>query len=239
MYHSISRLEVGSDALCTSPEQFEAQMLYLKRRNLHGVSMEELYQATTTRDIKGLIGLTFDDGYEDFLDTALPILEGLGFSATVFVVADMLGKENTWEHPGEPRPRLRLLDAEGVRNVSEQGMEVGAHSLTHPRLPSLSVEALAHEVSESRRILSNIVNKPIAGFCYPYGDLDSGAVLAARRAGYLYACATKKRVECSPYDWPRIYVGEKDSPFRLRLKLKASYWPYSQVVRRLNRNQNT
>ena len=49
--------------------------------------MRELSRAMTTGDTKRLVGLTFDDGYEDFLSTALPILEAVGFSATVFVVA--------------------------------------------------------------------------------------------------------------------------------------------------------
>ena len=71
-------------------------MLYLKRHDLRGVSMRELYLALNAGEASGLVGVTFDDGYEDFLDAAVPTLEKLGFSATVFVVAGMLGSENTW-----------------------------------------------------------------------------------------------------------------------------------------------
>src|SRR4028118_458385 len=98
IYHSISRPEDENDALCVSPELFEAQMLHLERHNLRGVSMKELRRATNTGGARGLVGLTFDDGYEDFLSSALPTLERLGFSATVFFVAGMLGGQNTWEH---------------------------------------------------------------------------------------------------------------------------------------------
>lgn len=222
MYHSVSRSEGDYDPLCTSPERFEAQMLYIKRHNLRGVSMRELYSAMSFGDTRGLVGLTFDDGYEDFLGTAVPTLEKLGFSATVFVVAGMLGKENTWEHGDGPRSRLRLLEADGVREVLERGMEVGSHSVTHPRLSGLDSETLIHEVGDSRQILSEIVNAPIEGFCYPYGALDGAAVQAARGVGYVYAVATKKQVEGGLYDWPRTYVGEKDSPLRLGAKLKMS-----------------
>src|SRR3712207_3534396 len=110
MYHSISPPEGDHDALCTSPERFEAQMLYLKQHNLRGVSMRELYLAMSAGHTRSLVGLTFDDGYEDFLSTALPMLEKLGFSATVFVVAGMLGKRNTWENRGGSRSQLRLLE---------------------------------------------------------------------------------------------------------------------------------
>ncbi|MBA3474889.1 MAG: polysaccharide deacetylase family protein [Rubrobacter sp.] len=221
MYHSISRPEGNNIALHTSPERFEAQMLYLKRRSLRGVSMRELYLATNSGDTRGLVGLTFDDGYEDFLSAALPTLEKLGFSATVFVVAGKLGQENNWEHRGEPRARLKLLQANGVREVSERGMEVGAHSMTHPRLSGLDPEMLMHEVSDSRQVLKEIVGAPVEGFCYPYGDLDGAAIRVVRRTGYAYACATKKQIEHSAYDWPRTYVGEKDSPLRLGVKLKV------------------
>jgi len=184
--------------------------------------MRDLCWAMSTGDTKGLVGLTFDDGYEDFLSTALPTLETLGFSATVFVVAGMLGEENTWEHHSGPSQRLRLLDADGVREVSERGMEVGSHTVTHPRLSGLDPEMLAREVGNSRQMLGEILNAPVEGFCYPYGDLDGPAVRAARRAGYVYAVATKKQIEHGIYDWPRTYVGEKDSPLRFGLKLKVS-----------------
>ena len=221
MYHSISR-QGDYDALCTSPERFEAQMLHLRRHNWRGVSMRELCRAMNTGDARGLVGLTFDDGYEDFLSTALPTLETLGFSATVFVVAGKLGEENNWEHRGDPMPRLRLLEADGIREVSERGMEVGSHSVTHPRLSGLDPETLVHEVGDSRQMLGEVVGTPVEGFSYPYGDLDGPAVRAARSAGYVYAVATKKEVEYGIYDWPRTYVGENDSPLRFGVKLKAS-----------------
>ena len=222
MYHSISRPEVNYDPLCISPERFEAQMLYLKRHNLRGVSMRELYLALNAGEATGLVGVTFDDGYEDFLDAAVPTLEKIGFSATVFVVVGMLGSENTWEHSGGPRPQLRLLGADGVREVSERGMEIGSHSVTHPRLSGLDSEALLREVGDSLQMLSEIMNAPVEGFSYPYGAVDGPAVRAARKAGYVYAVATKKQVECGLHDWPRTYIGEKDSPLRLGVKLKVS-----------------
>jgi len=199
--------------------------------------MRELYLALNAGETTGLVGVTFDDGYEDFLGAAVPTLEKLGFSATVFVVAGMLGKENNWEHRSGPRPQLRLLGADGVREVSERGMEVGSHSVTHPRLSGLDSETMIHEVAGSRQMLSEILNAPVEGFAYPYGDLHGPAVRAARGAGYLYAVATKKQVEGGLYDWPRTYIGEKDSPLRLGVKLKVSpiltWWRHRALV-----NQN-
>ena len=119
-----------------------------------------------------------------------------------------------------------------MREVSERGAEVGSHSMTHPRLSRLDPETLVYEVRASRRALSEIVGAPVEGFCYPYGDLDGRAVQAARSTGYRYAVATKKRVERSVYDWPRIYLGEKDTPLRLGIKLRAD--PLRAALRRLS-----
>lgn len=222
MYHSISEPTDGHDALCTSPEQFEAQMFYLRRRGLRGVSVRELRRAAYTGEARAMVGLTFDDGYKDFLEVALPVLERLGFSATVFVVAGMLGDENSWEHRGPPRVRLKLAGADGVREMSDRGMEVGSHTITHLRLSGLDEETLVHEVDHSRQMLAELAGTSIDGFCYPYGDLDSRAVRAARKAGYTYAVGTKRSIFYGVYDWPRVYVGEKDSPLRLGMKLRAN-----------------
>jgi peptidoglycan/xylan/chitin deacetylase (PgdA/CDA1 family) len=220
MYHSVS-WQGYRDALCVSPERFKAQMLFLDRLKLRGVSMRELCLAMNRGDTRGLVGLTFDDGYQDFLDAALPTLEGLGFSATVFVVAGRLGQENDWDHAGGARPKMRLLGADGVREIFGRGVEVGSHTMTHPRLSGLGPEALAREIDESRRVLGGVLGAPVEGFCYPYGDLNADAVRTVRAGGYAYACATKARVERSAYDWPRAFVGEGDPPPRLGLKLIA------------------
>lgn len=233
MYHSISWLNEDPNQLCTSPELFKSQLRYLQRHNLRGVSVQDLHQAMITGDDKGLVGLTFDDGYEDFLHTAVPILEELGFSATVFVVAGM-PQENDWEHAFTPRPQLKLLDIEGVREVAEREMEVGSHSMTHARLSGADLELLEQEVIGSRRALSETLGWAVEGFCYPYGSLDSAAVQVVRRAGYAYACGWNQLVGQSVHALPRIPVSESDSLPRFATKLRM-YRQYSAVKRVLSR----
>ena len=231
MYHGICRLPDDPNGTCTSPERLQAQMRYLKRRNLRGVSLRELRRAATRSDARGLVGLTFDDGYEDFLQSALPILEACGFSATVFVVSGMLGQENDWEHYYEPKPNLRLLNAEGVREVAARGIEVGSHSISHPKLAGLEPGLLEWEVGESRRILEGLLDQPVEGFCFPYGSLDGAAVRAVRRGGYSYACAVYEEDEWDEYALPRIPVSERDGLPRFAAKLSI-YWQYTAAKTR-------
>src|SRR5215216_6272701 len=146
MYHAVSQSSENPNKIFTSPILFEAQMRYLRRRNLRGVSIRELRRAERMGNTNGLVGITFDDGYEDFLQNAVPVLERFGFSATVFMVAGMLGEENNWEFRFEPRPQLKILGVEGVREVAARGMEVGSHGMRHLRLSGLEPELLEEEV---------------------------------------------------------------------------------------------
>jgi len=203
-------------------------MLHLQRRGLRGTSMRELLRAMSAGEAKALVGLTFDDGYRDFADTAVPVLERFGFSATVFVVVGMIGEENDWVHAYYPRPRLKLLGAEDLREVVARGMEVGCHSMTHSNLSGFGAERLEKEIGESRRILGEVLGEAVEGFCYPYGSYDDAAVQATRRAGYSYACGWTTRVEGGLYDLPRIPVSERDHPLRIQAKLKM-YSRYATV----------
>lgn len=199
-------------------------MLYLKRRNLRGVSVQELLNAMSTGNTRGLVGITFDDAYENFLQNALPVLERLRFSCTVFVPAGMLGGENSWDL----KPRMKLLGVDGVREVSERGMEIGSHGIMHIRLPGLKPELVEQEASGSHQILSEILGEEVEGFCYPYANLDGRAVQAVQRAGYRYACAMMEGVWWrSVYAIPRIFMGETDGAFRLRMK----FWAYRVYLR--------
>lgn len=230
MYHAVTGAEV-SPGLCVSPERFEEQMSYLKRRGLRGVSMRELYRAARTGNTRGLVGLTFDDGYQDFRENALPVLESFGFSATVFAVAGMLGGVNSWvEADEEPSPLMPLMGSGELRELAARGVEIGSHTMSHPHLAGLEPEAVRLEVEQSGKVLAEILEEPVEGFCYPYGSLDAAAVRAVSRAGYVYGCATKTRAAHSVHDWPRVFIGQKDGPFRITVKRKV-YTPYARLAR--------
>jgi peptidoglycan/xylan/chitin deacetylase (PgdA/CDA1 family) len=231
MYHAVARVAKDPNSICVSPEGFEAQMLHLKRRGLRGVSMSELMRAVRWDRAAGLVGLTFDDGYENFLHAALPVLEGFGFTATLFVIGGMLGGENSWDEEG---PRMRLLDACGVREAAARGIEIGAHGVRHVKLSGLDDPvSLREEVEAGRRILGEVLGRPVEGFCYPYGDLNGRAARAVRQAGYAYACAYKAELRHGAYAIPRIYAGERDKGLWFGLKLRwlpTMRWISSQTL---------
>jgi peptidoglycan/xylan/chitin deacetylase (PgdA/CDA1 family) len=187
MYHMVTDTKDEPDVLQVSPKQFEAQMLYLKRCNLKGVSVHELLQAISIGKARRLIGVTFDDGHESVLQYALPVLERLGFSATVFVVANWMLEAERFES--------KCLTIGELREMAKRGIEIGSHSPSHPKLSNISkrevldltpfsvpvsMRVWVREITDSREILRETLGKEVLGFSYPYGDRDDRAVQAVQ-----------------------------------------------------------
>lgn len=219
MYHSVADGGADPYRVTVSPRRLAAHLGWLRRAGLTGVGVGELLRARAEGRGRGLVGLTFDDGYADFLTGAVPLLRAYGHRATVFVLPGRLGGDNAWDAEG---PRKALLDADGIRAAAAAGMEVGSHGLLHTDLTACEDAALAAEAAGSRRLLGTLTGAAPAGFCYPYGAVDARAVAAVRAAGYAYACAVTPpaglAAAAGPHALPRAYVGERDHAGRLLAK---------------------
>ncbi len=217
MYHSVGDRSDDPYRVTVTPGRLNAQFRWLRRRGLRGVSVAELLAARARGEGRDLVGLTFDDGYADFVEHALPCLRRWGFGATLFVLPGRLGGDNAWDPLG---PRKPLLTADGIRHAAAEGVEIGSHGLTHVDLTRADEAALKAETAESRALLSELISAPIRGFCYPYGTVDTRATDAVRAAGYSYACAIDPGPLTGPYALPRVHVGEGDTAVRLLLKTR-------------------
>lgn len=215
MYHSVDDPSHDPYRITVSPERLDRQLRWLGRRGLRGVAMAELLRAERAGRSAGLVGLTFDDGYADFLGEAVPLLRRHGCTATVFAVAGRLGGTNDWDPLG---PRKPLLTAAGLREAAAAGMEIGSHGLLHRSLTRLGADLAWSELQESRRLLAEVTGHPPAGFCYPYGDVDAATAALARQAGYAYACAIDPGPLTGPHALPRAHVDQRDTGWRLHLK---------------------
>ena len=216
MYHSVEPYTADPYQVTVRPDRFDRQLRWLRRRGLRGTSMRELLLARREGRATGLVGLTFDDGYADFVTHVMPALARYGFSATVFVIAAALGGTNTWDEPG---PCKRLMSADEVRHAVAEGIEVGSHSLSHQRLTGVGDGVLADEVRRSRAILSELTGQDVDGFCYPYGAVGDREIVAVRAAGYRYGCGVGLSGPGGRYALPRTFIGDRDTAPRLLAKL--------------------
>jgi len=185
--------------------------------------MRELFEAAATGSTAGLVGLTFDDGYADFATEAVPVLLQYGFTATVFVVAGKMGARNDWDWG----PEMPLMPPQEVRDVARLGMEVGSHGVDHRSLSEADADVITLELKSSREILESLLDRPVGGFCYPYGLLSDSAVTAVRATGYDYAVSTWQHARRDMFAFPRTYVGDRDGGPRLygkRLRHRLRWW---------------
>ncbi|MFJ4921193.1 polysaccharide deacetylase family protein [Streptomyces sp. NPDC088725] len=225
MYHSVADPADDPYQVTVSPRRLEQHLRRLRGRGLTGVSMDRLLRARAEGRDAGLVGLTFDDGYADFLTAALPLLRAYGCTATVYVLPGRLGGTNAWDTPG---PRKPLLTEDGVRQAAAAGMEIGSHGLRHTDLTEVDDVRLAAETVHSRDLLRDLLHgipgAEVNGFCYPYGAVDVRAVEAVRDAGYAYGVGVSPGPLTGLFALPRVHAGERDTAARLHLKLLLYPW---------------
>jgi peptidoglycan/xylan/chitin deacetylase (PgdA/CDA1 family) len=215
MYHGVEQVDQDPYQLCVTPARFSEQMTWLAERGLRGVSIETLVAAMRADRARGLVGITFDDGYVNVLENAVPELLQHDFTATMFIVSGLLGGTNEWD--GEPV--WPLMSAEQVAKVAAAKMEIGSHGATHIRLSGIDAHRQRAEIRESRSRLSELLGHPIRGFAYPYGAMDASARHAVRDAGYDYACSVvTSGSDLGIMALPRIVFGQRDSSVRLTVK---------------------
>lgn len=207
-YHNIGIAPQSAShrGLYLDPGKFRLHLQVLAQLGYRGVSMEDGLPYLRGEKKSRVAIITFDDGYFDNLEFALPALRDFGFSATCYLVADRIGEYNAWDSEllGVRKP---LMDLAGIREWIAAGMRIGSHSLSHPHLSRIERSQMRHEVVESKAELEQRVGVPVEHFCFPYGDHDDACVAATQSAGYVTAVTTRRgrvRSGQSLFALPRI-----------------------------------
>lgn len=228
MYHNIARaprdLRVYR-SLFVSPAAFARQMWLLRRLGYRGLSMSAAMPYLRGERRGRVAVITLDDGYVDNLDAALPVLQHHGFSATCYVVSGSIGRYNQWdaERLGVRKP---LMSAEQLRDWQRGGMEVGAHSRSHPRLTQCSDAQLRDEIHGSKATLEDRLGTAVTQFCYPYGDADDRVAAVVREAGFAAATTTRRGRASAGMDlWqlPRVQVARHHLLPQFALRVLSRY----------------
>lgn len=217
-YHS---LDASESVISIAPEVFRRQMLALHEWGYQGVRLGSLLDAWEGEALlpRRPVVLTFDDGFRNLLDHAVPVLTEVGYQATVFVVAGHCGGMNDWPTNPSSVPRMRLLSWSDLHDLVQAGFEVGAHSITHPMLPRLTPEEAAQEIAGSKEMLQQRLGQPVTVFAYPYGQA-SPETRALTKSHYRAACGVglgRARPSDDRYCLRRIemYYFRNPSLFRL------------------------
>jgi GT2 family glycosyltransferase/peptidoglycan/xylan/chitin deacetylase (PgdA/CDA1 family) len=239
-YHAIEDLP-GDPVLApygVPPDLFGRQLDAVAALGFRFVGLSEALSALRGAGAENdrLALVTFDDCYPSVLHAGLPALRSRGIPAVAFAVSARVGATNEWDRrhgAGE----LRLLDADGLRDLAEGGVEIGAHSRTHRSLDGMGPDELAAEVTGSVDELERLGLPRPRAFAYPHGEYDAAARAAVRDAGLEAAFTVRigiARPSSDRFALPRIEITPRDVGWRLRLKLAAANAP-GPIARRVAR----
>ena len=210
MYHSIATSAARRfRRFAVAPCEFAAQMEYLDAAGYCPVTAADLAGARSGRTLPARpVVLTFDDAYADFYTAALPVLREHSFRATLYVPTAYVGATTLFNVSLDEENR-RVLSWPALRDIAVEGVEVAAHSHTHPQLDRVPATVIDDEVRRSRGLLEDKLGLAVDGFAYPFGYWNSAARAAVAAAGYRYAFAVAELVTAPGDDMltlPRLTV---------------------------------
>ncbi|WP_158025961.1 polysaccharide deacetylase family protein [Pararhizobium arenae] len=226
--YPVAKLGPVSREITVRPEEFAWQMAYLASHGFRVLSLSEFeaLRADNRQPSRNSILISFDDGYEDNLLYAAPILKQHGFPAVVFVVAGFIGKESSDVLPyADERQYGRFLSYQQIEAMLAQGIEIGSHTISHPLLTSVDSPGLREEIKGSREKLEEMFGVKVTSFAYPGGDLDDRVEQSVAHAGYVTAFTTRTgaaTVTDRMTALSRTEVSASDSRLVFRMKLRGS-----------------
>lgn len=211
--------------LVVAPQTFAWQMRMLALLGFRGLSMRDLEPYRRGERAGKVAGITFDDGYRNNLQHALPVLLRHGFTASCYAVSGQIGGSNKWDGPIGV-PSKPLMDQADLRHWTQAGMEVGAHTRDHLDLTKIDLAAARNQIVGCRADLEDALDAPVHHFCYPYGHFDARHVALVRQAGYRTATTMRRgraAPDADPLRLPRVLVARSTHPGYFFLKLCTAY----------------
>ena len=216
MYHRIATNgSAAMEQFRVAPDLFANQMATLRRAGYYTVGLGDWVSAMAGyQSLRGRpVILTFDDGYQDFLTAAMPVLRAHSFSATVFLVAERIGRNADWDSRyGQPAP---LLLWEEVRALQEAGIEFGCHSSAHRPMTGMRRPELAEDTVRARAILEEGLRTSVKSLAYPYGAENQFVRDVLEDLGFQAAVTCEpglSRLGDDPLRLPRVEVTGSSSP---------------------------
>jgi peptidoglycan/xylan/chitin deacetylase (PgdA/CDA1 family) len=215
-YHMVNYTDKSSYNV--PPEELRAQLEYLKKEGYTTISLLEFAKARKGKlelPPKPII-ITFDDGYRDNYENALPIIEEMGMKATLFMVVNDIG-----------RPKYCTMD--DLNDWCRRGMELGSHTANHLEMPKLDSLKKEEEIAASKLLMEWRGLPTVFFLAYPYGEFDKETQKLLEKNDYLGGVTGNTGLntfktnmyELHRTNIPNPYFGLWEFKWRL---LKAEIW---------------
>ena len=227
MYHSIEAMPKSTvmRSLHVPPKRFRIQMSLLNMLGYKGLSMRELLPYLEGEKIGKVVGITFDDGYQNNLINAAPILKKYNFSATCYLVSQSIGTSNSWDLDKGITQRPLMTQSE-IQEWLNLGLDIGSHTQTHPILEELSEHQSQEEIFNCKSELEEMFKVSIKDFCYPFGHFNEKLEKIIKEAGYTTATTMSRgraTSQSNKLTLPRIPITHHTLPHLFLAKILTKY----------------
>jgi peptidoglycan/xylan/chitin deacetylase (PgdA/CDA1 family) len=228
VYHQIAEAPPkGSPfrSLYVAPDAFARQMSFLRLLGYTGLSMGDLLPYLNGEKEGRVVGITFDDGYQNNIVNALPVLKKQGFSSTCYAVSGLLGQTNSWDkHLGIAQAPL-MTEAEVLQWVAG-GQELGSHTHQHLDLLGADDATCRADIARGKTSLEAVAGRSVDHFCFPYGRFEPKHAVMAGEAGFKTATTTQRsrcHAQTDLLQLPRVPVLRSTSLPVFWLKIATTY----------------
>jgi peptidoglycan/xylan/chitin deacetylase (PgdA/CDA1 family) len=233
MYHQISPgPSPAFRKYAVTVKAFAAQMQWLTRAGYIPISLDALIAYRSglgTLPLRPVV-ITFDDGFRDCAEHAVPILKAQSFTATFYLVAGLVGKTSRWLL-SERGIEFPLIDWATARQLVAAGFDCGCHTMSHPRLADLTPALCRDELIGARQLLEDNLGHGVTHLAYPFGSFNDSVRAIAAETGYRSACSVQvglSRADDDPLALHRVPICGQDSllDFICRLRTARSVREY-------------
>ena len=225
-YHKVTGFEFGGTWI--TPGGFISQVDFLLGKGYRFIDEEQFLEtldgvrAGSDRELL----LTFDDGYRELLDNALPALEERNIPALIFLISSYVGRENRWEL-GLPGRRSRHLSWDEIMDLAGRGFSFGSHTRSHRDLARIPLDEAGYEIRHSKSEIEEKLGRPVRSLSYPFGRVNRAVAREAEAAGYraafsLYPSGPNGSIDRYALRRDGVYIIDT----RVSLKVKLGRGPF-------------
>ena len=227
-YHKVTGFEFGGTWI--TPGGFISQVDFLLREGYRFIDEErflETLDGERTGSDRELL-LTFDDGYGELLDSAIPALEERNIPALIFLISSYVGKENRWEL-GLPGRRSRHLSWGEIMDLAGRGFSFGSHTCSHRDLGRITPDEARFEIRRSRSEIEEKLGRPVRSLSYPFGKVNPAIAREAAAAGYraafsLYPPGPNGRIDRYALRRDGVYIIDTRGSLKVKLGRGPFFW---------------
>ncbi len=227
-YHKVTGFEFGGTWI--TPSGFISQIDFLEEHGYRFIDEEQFLdtldgaRAGSDRELL----LTFDDGYRELLDRALPALEERNIPALIFLISSYVGDENRWEL-GLPGRRSEHLSWEEIKHLAERGFSFGSHTCSHRDLVRMAPDEACLEIRRSKSEIEERLGRPVRSISYPFGKVNSAIAREAAAAGYsaafsLYPPGHNGRIDRYALRRDGVYIIDTRGTLEIKLGRGPLFW---------------